>query len=155
MPSATPVLNDINRLVQEVVQFYSEGTDSVEFRLELDPSMPVVAIDKEQMKRAVINLMDNAVAAVSEDGIVTVRTHFDQELSMAFVEVADNGRGINPEDRDRLFEPYFSRRPGGTGLGLTIVSTIVSDHNGFVRLRENPERGVTFVIELPVRSQPA
>ncbi|MDQ1238533.1 MAG: two-component system, NtrC family, nitrogen regulation sensor histidine kinase NtrY [Thermodesulfobacteriota bacterium] len=155
MPSATPVLNDINRLVQEVVQFYSEGTESVEFRLELDPSMPVVAIDEEQMKRAVINLMDNAVAAVGEDGMVTVRTHFDQELSMAFVEVSDNGRGINPEDRDRLFEPYFSRRPGGTGLGLTIVSTIVSDHNGFVRLRENPERGVTFVIELPVRSQPA
>jgi len=155
MPSATPTANDMNSLVQDVVQFYSEGAESIKFVLELDRGLPIMAIDKEQMKRAVINLIDNAVSAVGEDGVVTVRTRFDQELSMAFIEVSDNGSGIQPEDRDRLFEPYFSRKPGGTGLGLTIVSAIVSDHNGFVRLRENPDRGVTFVLELPVQRQSA
>jgi two-component system nitrogen regulation sensor histidine kinase NtrY len=70
---------------------------------------------------------------------------------MVSIEVADNGKGLHPLDKDRLFEPYFSTKPGGTGLGLTIVSTIVADHNGFVRVKENAGGGARFIIELPVR----
>ncbi|MFH1112915.1 MAG: HAMP domain-containing sensor histidine kinase, partial [Pseudomonadota bacterium] len=66
-------------------------------------------------------------------------------------EVTDNGPGIDPQDRERLFEPYFSKKPGGTGLGLTIVSTIVSDHNGFIRVKARPGGGARFIIELPVK----
>ena len=67
------------------------------------------------------------------------------------VAVADTGAGIKPEDKDRLFEPYFSTKKAGTGLGLTIVNTIVSDHNGYIRIRDNEPKGTRVVIELPVR----
>jgi two-component system nitrogen regulation sensor histidine kinase NtrY len=65
--------------------------------------------------------------------------------------VADNGNGIPPENRNRLFEPYFSTKKQGTGLGLTIVNTIIADHNGFIRVKDNKPRGTRFVIELPVK----
>ncbi|MGB9616692.1 MAG: sensor histidine kinase, partial [Desulfomonilaceae bacterium] len=155
MPAATLAPNDINELVEEVVELYAEGSEGTIFRSELDPNLPLLAIDKEQMKRAIVNLMDNAAAAVGPDGEVIVRTRYNRALSLASIEVSDNGPGIDPQDKDRLFEPYFSRRPGGTGLGLTIVNTIVADHNGFVRIRDNAEKGVTFVIELPVKRQVA
>jgi two-component system nitrogen regulation sensor histidine kinase NtrY len=69
---------------------------------------------------------------------------------MARLEVADNGPGIRPEDRGKIFEPYFSTKHGGTGLGLAIVSKIVADHNGYIRVRDNDPNGTRFVIELPV-----
>ena len=67
------------------------------------------------------------------------------------LEVADTGIGIKPEERGRLFEPYFSTKQGGTGLGLAIVSTIVADHQGFVRVKDNEPQGSRFVVELPVK----
>jgi len=70
---------------------------------------------------------------------------------MVSIEVADNGSGLDPGEKERLFEPYFSTKPGGTGLGLTIVGTIVSDHGGFIRVKENSGGGARFTIELPVR----
>jgi two-component system, NtrC family, nitrogen regulation sensor histidine kinase NtrY len=79
-----------------------------------------------------------------------ITTRYDKDLSIASIEVADNGSGVSPRDRDRLFEPYFSRKAGGTGLGLTIVSTIISDHNGFIRVKDNPGGGAKFILELPV-----
>jgi len=153
MPAANPVPNDLNMLVGEVVELYRQGHLKTGFSFLPDHSIPIFDLDKEQMKRAMVNLLDNAVRASGADGRVVVRTAYDPELSIASIEVADNGEGINPMDRDRLFEPYFSRTPGGTGLGLTIVSTIVSDHNGFIRVKDNPEGGARFVIELPVRKR--
>jgi len=153
MPSANPVPNDLNMLVGEVVELYRQGHLKTGFTFLPDQSVPIFDLDKEQMKRAMVNLLDNAVRASGMDGRVVVRTVYDSELSIASIEVADNGVGINPGDRDRLFEPYFSRTPGGTGLGLTIVGTIVSDHNGFIRVKDNPGGGARFVIELPVRKR--
>jgi two-component system, NtrC family, nitrogen regulation sensor histidine kinase NtrY len=68
---------------------------------------------------------------------------------MVSFSVADNGHGIPPADRPRLFEPYFSTKKTGTGLGLSIVSTIVTDHHGFIRVKENVPQGTKFIIELP------
>jgi len=70
-------------------------------------------------------------------------------LQIVRLEVSDDGRGIPDEDKGRLFEPYFSTRRSGTGLGLTIVNAIISDHNGYIRVRDNKPRGTTFLIELP------
>ena len=151
MPSANPVPDRLNEIIQEVVDLYAQGNEHVTFAFVPDSSLPVFEIDREQMKRAVVNLLENAVAATSNHGEVHVRTAYDRDLAMAIVEVSDNGSGIDPRDRDRLFEPYFSRRPGGSGLGLTIVSSIVSDHNGFVRVKDSAAGGASFVIELPVR----
>ncbi len=153
MPAAHLVPNDLNSLIQEAVNLYRPANDSMKFSFSADPSVPVFDLDREQIKRAMVNLLDNAAAAASHDGKVSVRTTYDGELSIVSIEVADNGRGVDPKDRDRLFEPYFSRKPGGTGLGLTIVSTIVSDHNGFIRVKENPGGGARFIIELPVKKR--
>ena len=153
MPAANPVPNDLNALINEAIELYAQAKYGITFTFRPDPSVPVFDLDKEQIKRAVVNLLDNAVSAVRDRGSVTVSTEFDSDLSMACIEVADDGCGIRPADRNKLFEPYFSRKPGGTGLGLTIVSTIVADHNGFIRVKENDGGGTRFVIELPVRKK--
>ncbi len=150
MPAANPVPNDLNAVIREVVNLFAQGNDGVKFDFEPDTSIPIFNLDKEQMKRAMVNLLDNALAAIEKDGRVMIATRYDKDLSIASIEVADNGSGVSPRDRDRLFEPYFSRKAGGTGLGLTIVSTIVSDHNGFIRVKDNPGGGAKFILELPV-----
>jgi two-component system nitrogen regulation sensor histidine kinase NtrY len=154
MPSANPVPDDLNGVIREVVDLFAQGNDRTRFSFEPDPSVPIFDLDREQMKRALVNLLDNAVSAVSDGGEVDVLTRYDADLSMVFIEVADSGVGVHPKDKDRLFEPYYSTKPGGTGLGLTIVGTIVSDHNGFIRVKETTGGGATFVIELPVREGP-
>ena len=106
-------------------------------------------IDRDQIKRVLINILENAVAAMAEHGTVSLSTSFDEVLKMATISISDNGPGIAPEDKPRLFEPYFSTKKGGTGLGLAIVSSIVTDHGGFVRIRDNMPHGAVFVIELP------
>jgi two-component system nitrogen regulation sensor histidine kinase NtrY len=151
MPAASPAPDDLNAVIREVVNLYSQGNDRVSFSFEPDKTLPTFDLDRGQIKRAMMNLLDNAAAAVSQGGTVRVLTRYDSELSMAVIEVADNGTGVHPKDKDRLFEPYFSTKPGGTGLGLTIVSTIVADHNGFVRLKENEGGGARFIVELPIR----
>jgi len=153
LPAANPVPNDLNALIREVVDLYLQGNDGIELSLEPDPLVPIFDLDKEQMKRVMVNLLDNAVSAAGSGGSVEVRTLYDPVLSIVSIEVADNGPGIDPKYRDRLFEPYFTRKPGGTGLGLTIVSTIVADHNGFMRVKDNPSGGARFIIELPVRKK--
>jgi len=151
MPAANPSPNDLNEIVGEAVSLYS-GQRKVKLEVSTDQRLPVLDIDRDQIKRVLINLIDNAVAAVGDEGVVTVETHFLEELKLARIEVADTGGGIPAEIRQRLFEPYFSTKKTGTGLGLAIVSNIISDHNGYIRVRENQPRGTRFVIELPVKS---
>jgi two-component system nitrogen regulation sensor histidine kinase NtrY len=98
----------------------------------------------------VINLLDNAVAAVGGSGIIGVETSFNSVLQIVTLKISDNGCGIPAEDKPRLFEPYFSTKKSGTGLGLAIVSTIISDHNGYIRVRDNEPQGTHFIVELPI-----
>jgi two-component system nitrogen regulation sensor histidine kinase NtrY len=153
LPAASPRPDDLNRIVRDAVSSYA-GTENVVFETELDPDLPTVDVDREQMRRVLTNLIDNAVAAVrrgrSGAGRVTLRSIYDPALQSVRLEVADDGVGIPPEDRRRVFEPYFSTTDKGTGLGLAIVSRIVADHRGYIRVQENAPRGTRFVIELPV-----
>jgi two-component system nitrogen regulation sensor histidine kinase NtrY len=103
------------------------------------------------MKRVMINLVKNSLAAIDREGEIRIQTDYDPKLQMVRLEVSDDGCGIPDEDKGRLFEPYFSTRRSGTGLGLTIVNAIVADHNGYIRVRDNKPKGTTFLIELPVR----
>ena len=158
MPQLNPVPGDLNPLAEEVANNFREAHPAVEFAIELAPRLPSIAIDRDALKRALVNLLDNAVAATTtnQNGDrprITVRTAVDLESGVVTLEVADNGPGIEPRLRPRVFEPYFSTKKGGTGLGLAIVSTIVTDHHGFVRVRENKPRGSRFVMEFPVKEQ--
>src|SRR6185436_8622734 len=107
-------------------------------------------LDPDQVKRVLINLIDNAIAAMEGRGTITLRTRAVPSEHMLRLEVEDDGPGIAPENKERLFVPYFSTKKRGTGLGLAIVNRIVSDHNGFIRVEDNLPRGTRFVIDLPV-----
>lgn len=150
MPAIQPEPNDLNEIIRETLTLYQEAHRGVRFDFAPDATLPQMKIDRSQIKRVVINLLENAVAAMEEKGIIEIRTSFDPELKMVSFAIADNGPGILHEDKSRLFEPYFSTKKSGTGLGLAIVSSIISDHNGFVRVRDNQPSGACFIVELPV-----
>ena len=156
LPTAKPQPDDLNRIIADAIASYA-GTEGVTFETELAPKLPVVDIDSEQMRRALTNLIDNAVSAVRRShaagevgGCVKVRTVHDAGLQSVRLEVSDDGVGIPTEDRRRVFEPYFSTTDRGTGLGLAIVSRIVADHHGYIRVQDNEPQGTRFVLELPV-----
>jgi two-component system nitrogen regulation sensor histidine kinase NtrY len=93
--------------------------------------------------------VDNAVAATDGKGRILIATEYDRAEGRARLVVADDGRGIAPADRDRLFVPHFSTKKRGSGLGLAIVSRIVQEHLGTIRAEDNQPRGARFVVELP------
>ena len=149
MPAVQPVPNELNGLVRETLTLYQEAHRDVVFSFVSDAALPTIKIDRDQIKRVLINLLENSVAAMEGKGEVHITTSFDPELKMVSCTVADNGPGIAPEIKSRLFEPYFSTKKHGTGLGLAIASSVISDHNGFLRVRDNLPTGVCFIIELP------
>ena len=149
MPAIQPEPNDLNSIIRETLTLYQEAHRGVSFEFSPDDRLPQIKIDRDQIKRVVINLLENAVAAMNEMGTVVIASHYDVELKMADFVVTDTGPGIPPEDKARLFEPYFSTKKSGTGLGLAIVNSVVTDHNGFVRVKNNVPHGACFVVELP------
>ncbi|MBJ6725890.1 sensor histidine kinase [Geomesophilobacter sediminis] len=149
MPAAHPKPCDLNALLKEALTLYVEAHRDINFALKTDDTLPLIPLDRDQIKRVLINLLDNAVAAIEEQGEIVLTSAYNAELKMATFVVSDNGHGIAPEDRPRLFEPYFSRKKSGTGLGLAIVNTIIADHHGFIRAKENMPKGSRFIIELP------
>lgn len=157
MPAANPAPNHLNEIIREAMVLYEEGHKQIVFEFKPDDQIPVFNLDKEQIKRVMVNLLENAVAAVNtgslekSNGEITVETHLDPLMNLAQVEVADNGCGVSPEDKPLLFEPYFSTKASGTGLGLAIVNTIISDHDGYIRVKDNLPRGTRFIIELPIK----
>jgi two-component system nitrogen regulation sensor histidine kinase NtrY len=153
MPAAQPTPNNLNKIIREALTLYQEAHRYVDFAFVPDENIPLLRLDRDQIKRVLINLLDNAIAALDGDGDIRIETHYDQELRMATLTVADTGHGIAPEDKPRLFEPYFSTKKSGTGLGLAIVTTIVADHGGFIRFKDNEPKGTVFIIEFPASGE--
>ncbi len=155
MPSCVPSPGDLNKVVQDAVTLYKQAHQHIEYEVSLDETLPTIEIDSSQMSRAIGNLLENATTAVMEaqrpEKKISIRTGYDSDVHIATLEIADTGPGISAKVRDRLFEPYFSTKRGGTGLGLVIVNRIVSDHNGFIRVRDYAPGGTVFSIELPVK----
>lgn len=149
MPGPQLAPTAIESLVAEVVALYRDVKPGVEIRTQVTAGLGEVWADAEQLRRVLINLLDNAVEATEAPGEVEVRaSRRDDRWTL---EVADAGSGIAPEDRAKLFLPFFSRKKRGTGMGLAIVQRIVSDHNGTIRVGDNRPRGSVFTLELPVR----
>jgi two-component system nitrogen regulation sensor histidine kinase NtrY len=148
MPALTPKPTDLARLLEGVVVLYRESHPSLAIRSAFSPDLPPIE-GPDQIKRAVLNLVDNAVEAVSGAGEVCVQTAWLPESHRVRIVVTDDGPGISAEDRERLFMPYFSTKATGMGLGLPIVHQIVSDHGGTIRVEDNAPHGSRFVIELP------
>jgi PAS domain S-box-containing protein len=148
-PTAQPAPADLNEVVENALSVFSGRLDGIEIVKELAAGLPPVALDRELFKRVVVNLVDNAAEAMTE---CTLRRLYIGTSAVAgdTVEliVADTGHGILPEDRERLFLPYFSTKQRGTGLGLAIVHHILGDHGAQIRVEDNRPCGARFVIEL-------
>jgi two-component system nitrogen regulation sensor histidine kinase NtrY len=150
MPASQPSPNHLNEIIREALVLFQEAHKEVHF-VFVPEHLPILNIDRDQMKRVMINLIKNSLTAIDGEGEIKILTSYDPKLQMVRLEVSDDGCGIPEEDKGRLFEPYFSTRKTGTGLGLTIVNAIIADHNGYIRVRDNKPKGTTFLIELPVR----
>jgi len=151
MAASTPVPDNIKQIIQDAILLYRDAHKKITFEFIENDDIPMFKLDKEQVKRAMINLFDNAVAAISGKGKISTKLFYDKALKIVRIEVADTGTGISNEDKEHLFEPYFSTKKSGTGLGLAIVNRIISEHNGFIRVEDNEPKGTKFIIELPVR----
>jgi nitrogen fixation/metabolism regulation signal transduction histidine kinase len=151
-PVTKPVPTQLNELVKSVVALYGHARNGVELCPELAPQLPPISGDPALLRRVLVNLIDNATEAVSEADAkkIIVRTHFELSTGNVQLTVADTGPGISPEDKERLFLPFFSTKPSGMGLGLAIVSRIVAEHNGSIRVEDNAPSGTRFVMEFPV-----
>jgi two-component system nitrogen regulation sensor histidine kinase NtrY len=150
MPASQPTPNHLNEIIQETLVLFKQAHKDVRFEF-IPHDLPILNVDRNQMKRVMINLIKNSLAAVGRDGEIKIQTSYDSKLQTVRLEVSDNGCGIPDEDKGRLFEPYFSTKKSGTGLGLAIVNAIIADHNGYIRVRDNEPKGTAFLIELPVR----
>jgi C4-dicarboxylate-specific signal transduction histidine kinase len=152
LPTVARYPNSIRDLVDKALALYEGRMEGVAVTVALPEDLPLVLIDPMQMKRVLINLIDNALEALSEeqDKALAIAADLARDGTMVRLTIDDTGRGITAEDRERLFTPYFSTRKDGTGLGLSIVSRIIADHGGYIGAEPNPPRGTRFVIELPV-----
>jgi two-component system nitrogen regulation sensor histidine kinase NtrY len=151
MPVTKPSLNDLNDVIAEAVILYQDAHKEIAFGFQKGEDIPKTNLDPAQIKRVMINLLENAVAAVNKtDGRIEVRTAYDGNRHRALVEVSDNGAGIPPAYKGKMFEPYFSTKRSGSGLGLAIVSSIIADHHGQLNVYDNRPHGTVVAFELPV-----
>ena len=149
-PSANPVPCELLPIIEETIALYREVRSGITFKVSNTSDLPILNIDRQQMRQALINLVDNAISATKGKGTITISVAHDPILKKVRMEVADDGPGISDEDKTRLFQPNFSTKKAGMGLGLTIVNTIIADHNGMINVQDNTPRGAKFVVELPV-----
>jgi len=149
MPKINLAPTDIGEVIEEVVELYNNIKD-VKIFTSIE-RLPFIDADREQLRRALINLIDNAIQAKTER--IWIKSYTNPELDIIRIEVIDEGVGINEEDKEHLFLPYFSTKKDGTGLGLAIVNSIVSKHRGYIRVEDNKPRGTQFIIELPIGHQ--
>jgi two-component system nitrogen regulation sensor histidine kinase NtrY len=144
---------DLHGIIEHVLSLYNGRIQDVRLIRSFGGDIPSLRLDPEQMKRVLINLLDNALEAMSDSSgikVLKIRTFRNTPQRSVRMEISDTGRGFPREYQDSLFLPYFSTRKGGTGLGLAIVRQIISDHNGFVRAEPNTPLGTTIIIDLPL-----
>jgi len=149
MPSPRTIPTDLAQLITDTISLYRGIFSDVRIDQRFAPGIPLVRLDAEQIKRVIINLVDNAIEAMERRGHIVVETQLDPSNSLVRVVVADDGPGIPPAEREKLFLPYYSTKRRGSGLGLAIVRRIIAEHGGSIEVGNNAPRGTRFTIELP------
>ncbi len=149
MPAPRAVSTDLHALLNDVLSLYQGILTDVNIRPRFAETLPMVSVDPEQIRRVMINLIDNAVEAMERRGTIEIETQHDPSNTLVRIIVADDGPGIPASERDKLFLPYYSTKRRGSGLGLAIVRRIVAEHGGSIDLTDNVPRGTRFAIELP------
>jgi two-component system nitrogen regulation sensor histidine kinase NtrY len=151
MPVTSPTLNDLNMVVTEAFLLFQDAHKDIVFEFKPADGLPKFDLDAEQINRVMINLLDNAVAAINKkNGRIEITVSYDEQHRKVTVAVADDGAGVPSSNKRKVFEPYFSTKKSGTGLGLAIVNSIISDHHGQVSVADNNPTGTIVSFQLPV-----
>jgi len=149
-PAAQPVRCDLNEVVESALAVFTGRLDGIELRADLTVGLPAVNVDKEQFKRVIVNLVDNAAEAMQDSPVkriwIATRAGVAETVELT---VSDTGCGVTAEDKEKLFLPYFSTKGRGTGLGLAIANHILSEHNAHIRAEDNLPAGTRFILEIP------
>lgn len=146
----TLILDRAEEVIDEVVELMRHEAEDQHIRIvtQIEPNLPDVMIDRKNLKQALLNIVKNAIAAMPDGGVLTISASVkNDELQIA---VSDTGIGIPEELMTKIFEPYFTTKESGTGLGLTITFKIVKEHNGEITVESTPSKGSTFTIHLPL-----
>jgi two-component system nitrogen regulation sensor histidine kinase NtrY len=146
-PRATPT--ELHALLNDVLTLYTGIFSDVEIIPRFAAKLPKVSVDPEQMRRVIINVVDNAIEAMDQRGNIEIETQHEPANNLVRIVIADDGPGIPAAERDKLFLPYYSTKLRGSGLGLAIVRRIVAEHGGSIDVTDNVPRGTRFAIELP------
>jgi two-component system nitrogen regulation sensor histidine kinase NtrY len=159
MPAPRAVPSNLNAVLADTLALYNGLFSQIRIERQFSPALPPVRLDVEQIRRVVINLVDNSIEAMGgmqagprAGGLppsVTIETQHDAANAVARIVISDNGPGVPAADREKLFMPYYSTKGRGSGLGLAIVRRIVAEHGGSIEVGDNVPQGSRFVIELP------
>ena len=149
-PSAQLVRSDLNEVTREALAIFHGRLDGIDLRTSFAPDLPPVHLDREQFQRVVVNLVDNAAEAMQDSLVKNLYVATQPGADTVELVVADSGCGVSPDEKEKLFLPYFSTKGRGTGLGLAIVSHIVAEHDAHIRVEDNLPAGARFTIEIPV-----
>ena len=151
LPVTSLSMNDLNEVIRDSVILFQDAHKGIAFEFLPGPDIPTLMLDPDQIRRVMVNLLDNAVAAVDgPSGRIEIRTTCQRVGWIAKVAVADNGCGIPARYKVKMFEHYFSTKRTGTGLGLAIVNSIIADHGGRVTVVDNHPKGTIVAFELPI-----
>jgi nitrogen fixation/metabolism regulation signal transduction histidine kinase len=154
MPAPRRVPTDLHELLRGTLVLYEGLFTEVRLDTLFAVTLPAVRLDPDQIRRVVINLVDNAIEAMGQRGLIVIETHHAAGAPTVRLVVADNGPGIPPDERDKLFMPYYSTKKRGSGLGLAIVRRIVAEHGGTIDVSDNQPTGTRFTVEIPVEGDP-
>jgi two-component system, NtrC family, nitrogen regulation sensor histidine kinase NtrY len=160
MPTPRAIPSDLTALLTDTLALYNGLFREIRIERRLDENLPAVRLDVEQIRRVVINLVDNAVEALGgpnasprpngDQPLIVVETRHDSGNGVVRLTISDNGSGIPLADRDKLFMPYYSTKRRGSGLGLAIVRRIIAEHGGNIEAADNTPTGTVFTVELPL-----
>jgi two-component system nitrogen regulation sensor histidine kinase NtrY len=149
MPTPRTAPIDVHGLIVNALTLYDGLFTDVVFERRFAGHVPLVRLDPDQIRRVIINVIDNAIEAMDRRGIITIETLYDATNQLVRLVIGDTGPGIPPGERDKLFLPYYSTKRRGSGLGLAIVRRIIAEHGGTIEASDNEPHGTRFTIELP------
>jgi len=141
---------DLNEVMKDTLALYTGSTEKVEIKIELAQNIPKIQGDKEQLSRAFINIITNAVQAMPGGGKLSISTSSSDQPEFVKVTFADTGIGMPLEVQEKIFQPYFTTKESGTGLGMAVVHRVITDHNGAIEVESQENVGTKFIISLPV-----
>jgi signal transduction histidine kinase len=156
--SSKLVVKDLNLVIEHTLFLIKKQCKQQKVRLveRLNPSLPPVQLDPEKIKQALLNILLNAITVLPNGGEITILTRHHQRLEFlggkkgVEIKICDNGPGISQDDIEYIFDPFFTRNPKGSGLGLSITHTIIDEHNGKIIVESDHTNGAVFRIFLPL-----